>query len=243
MNIVISGYGRMGHEVEKIAHQRMHEVIAITDNMTDWMEKEDIIKTADVVIDFSLPESALDVFRTCFEWGIPIATGTTGWYKNINMVREKCEDKDACFFYSHNFSMGVNIFFKANRLIAKLTAAMGNYKPSIGETHHIHKLDAPSGTAIKAAEGIIDEYDNITKWKNSGDINAGQLAIISKREGEVIGEHIVNYSSEVDEINISHRAKNRSGFALAVIAAEFIKGKTGFFTMDSLFEELMRPVR
>ncbi len=241
MKIVISGYGRMGHEVEKIAHKRMHEVIAIADNATDWAEKENIIKPADVVIDFSLPESALDVFGKCFKWGIPIATGTTGWYKDIDIVKEKCGDKDACFFYSHNFSMGVNIFFKANMLIAKLTAAMGNYKPSIAETHHIHKLDAPSGTAIKAAEGIIREYDSITDWKNNGDIDAGLLAITSKREGEVIGEHIVNYSSETDEINISHRAKNRSGFALgAVMAAEFIKGKTGFFTMDSLFEELMK---
>jgi 4-hydroxy-tetrahydrodipicolinate reductase len=241
MKIVISGYGRMGHEVEKIVHKRMHDVVAIVDNEKDWSEKEEIIRIADAVIDFSLPETAINVFETCFNWGIPIASGTTGWYKNIEFVKKKCAEKNACFFYSHNFSIGVNIFFRANSLIAKLTASVGGYKPSITETHHIHKLDAPSGTAIKAAENIIDKYKNITNWKNHDNVDPAHLAIISKREGEVIGEHIVNYSSELDEIKISHQAKSRSGFAMgAVVAAEFIKGKSGFFTMDSLFDELIK---
>lgn len=235
MKIVISGYGRMGHQVEKVCVEHKHNIITTIDNADDWKNKTAIIKTADVIIDFSLPETAINVFERCFDLNIPIVTGTTGWYSKMEEIKTLCKSKNASFFYSANFSIGVNIFFEANKKLAKMLSAVGNYSPSMEETHHIHKLDAPSGTAIKAADGIIEVFDGIDKWKNENPTLANELLIISKREGEVIGNHSVIYDSEVDEIKISHKAKNRKGFALgAVVAAEFLKGKKGFFTMKDL---------
>jgi len=235
MDLVISGYGRMGHEVEKIAIDRNHKIIAVIDNKEDWNEKSEIIKSADAVIDFSFPETALDVFKKCFELGIPIITGTTGWYDKIDEVKLLCSKNNASFFYAPNFSIGVNIFFEANKKLAKMLTSVGGYSPEIEEIHHIHKIDSPSGTAIKAADDIISEFNSINEWKNESTDDESQLQIISKREGEITGTHIIGYNSEVDEIKISHSAKNRKGFALgAVIAAEFLVGKTGFFNMNDL---------
>jgi len=237
MNIVISGYGRMGHEVEKVALERKHKIVAIIDNKNDWQDKIDTIKNADVIIDFSFPETAVDNFRRCFEIGIPLVSGTTGWYDKMHEVKDFCTKNNASFFYAHNFSIGVNIFFEANKKLAKMIASVGGYSPSMEETHHIHKLDSPSGTAIRLAEDIIKEFEGIEKWKNDLNINKNELSIISKREGEITGEHMITYQSDVDEITISHSAKNRKGFALgAVVAAEFLLGKKGIFTMSDLLK-------
>lgn len=235
MNIVISGYGRMGHEVEKTAIDRNHKIIAFIDNKHDWENKIETIKNADVIIDFSFPETALEVFKRCFEVGVPLVTGTTGWYDKMDEVKDLCRKANAAFFYAHNFSIGVNIFFEANKKLAKMIATLNSYIPSIEETHHIHKLDSPSGTAINLANDIINKFEEINYWKNDLSTSKGELSIISKREGEITGEHTVTYQSEVDEITISHSAKNRKGFALgAIIAAEFLLGKKGVFTMSEL---------
>jgi len=237
MNIIISGYGRMGHEVENVAIERNHKIKAIVDNDKDWLDNSEIIKKADVVIDFSLPESALDIFSKCFSLGVPIVTGTTGWYENIEKVRNYCLSSNSGFFYSHNFSIGVNIFFEANRKLSKMLNSVGGYGVSMEEVHHIHKLDSPSGTAIKAAEDIIEAFDNIDKWKNQQDVDKGELPIISKRENEVNGDHSVFFESDIDSISLSHSAKSRKGFAQgSVIAAEFMVNKKGFFTMKDLLD-------
>lgn len=244
MNIVISGYGRMGHEVEKIAIARNHKIIATLDKETDWLQQEDIIKTADAIVDFSLPATALDIFSKSFKLGVPIITGTTGWYYEMEKVKSNCKEENASFFFSPNFSIGVNIIFQANKLIAKLTAAANVYKVSMEETHHIHKLDAPSGTAIKIANDIIEEYPELNEWKNDAEVAENQLSIISYRKGEVIGDHSVKYESEVDILEISHHAKSRTGFALgAVMAAEFMIGKKGFYSMNNLMDELQNKAK
>jgi len=237
MDLVISGYGRMGHEVEKIAIDRNHNIIAVIDNKEDWNNKLKIIKSADAVVDFSFPETALDVFKKCFDIGVPLVTGTTGWYDKIEEVKKLCTRSNASFFYAPNFSIGVNIFFETNRKLAKMISAVGGYQPSMEEIHHIHKLDSPSGTAIKLAEDTIKEFEEIDSWKNDPTNNKNELSILSKREGEITGTHILKYDSEVDEIKISHTAKNRRGFALgAVVATEFLSGKKGFFTMSDLLK-------
>lgn len=240
MKIVISGYGRMGHEVENIVLKRDHEITAVIDSISDWNDKINIISRADAIIDFSYPETAIEVFTKAFELEVPIITGTTGWYDEMEDVKKMVAKYDASFFYAPNFSIGVNIFFQTNRLLAKLSAAAKNYRPSMVEVHHIHKLDAPSGTAIKAANDTIAEYTNIESWVNHNSAKADEMEIISEREGEIIGEHYLTYESDVDEIKISHKAKNRSGFALgAVMAAEFMNARKGFYTMQDLMQDMM----
>jgi len=237
MKLVISGYGRMGHEVEDIALDRNHEIVGIIDNENDWQNKIDDIKKADVIIDFSLPETALEVFKRCYNLSIPIVTGTTGWYDKMDFVKELFTNSETAFFYAPNFSIGVNVFFHANKKLANILNKIGGYKPSMTETHHIHKLDAPSGTAIKAAVDIIEEFNDIDTWTNDKSDSNNAMEVISFREGEVNGDHTVKYKSDVDEIEISHSAKSRKGFALgAVMAAEFVKDRKGFFTMSDLLE-------
>ncbi len=237
MKIVISGYGKMGKEVEAIAQKRGHQVIAKIDRPNEWDKFDAIQSQADVVIDFSQPEVVVDNLKRCFQAGVPIVTGTTGWYGQMEEVVHNCKAQKATLFYAPNFSIGVNIFFRANRQLAKLMAGTEGYSVQIDETHHIHKLDAPSGTAIQIAEGIISQNPNINKWVNKVSGLPSALSILSKREGEVTGTHEVTYDSEVDVITLKHEAKNRSGFALgAVLAAEFVQGKQGVFTMDDLLE-------
>ncbi len=237
MKIVISGYGKMGKEVEAIAQKRGHQVIAKIDRPNEWDKFDAIQSQADVVIDFSQPEVVVDNLKRCFRAGIPIVTGTTGWDKQLEDVTNTCSAQKGTLFFAPNFSIGVNLFFRANRLLAKLMAGVDGYSVQIEETHHIHKLDAPSGTAIKTADGIIGQNPHIEKWVNEATGSATELPIVSRREGEVTGTHEVIYDSEVDTLTLKHEAKNRSGFALgAVLAAEFVQGKQGVFTMDDLLE-------
>ena len=239
MDIIISGYGRMGKEVEKICLHRNHKIIAKIDNEKDWHALSNSELKNTVVIDFSTPEVALANFTNCFKLGIPVVTGTTGWYNNFEKVVNECNTLSGSFFYATNFSIGVNFFFIVNTYLAELMSKFTNYNVSINETHHIHKLDAPSGTAITIAEGITNEYNNLNSWTLDKNYSANQLPITSIRKGEITGIHVVNYESNEDIISISHEAKNRSGFALgAVLAAEFMVGKIGVYNMDELLKNI-----
>ena len=239
MNIVISGYGRMGKEVEAIALKRGHQIICKIDQLGDWAEFDPLFSQADVVIDFSQPEVVVDNLKRCFKAGIPIVTGTTGWDKQLEEVVQECNSQKGTLFFAPNFSIGVNIFFRANQQLAKLMAGVEGYSVQIEETHHIHKLDAPSGTAIKIADGIIEKNSHYQKWVKEVANSFLELPILSKREGEVTGMHEVIYDSKVDTLTLKHEAKNRGGFALgAVLAAEFVQGKVGVFTMDDLLENI-----
>lgn len=239
MNIVISGYGRMGKEVEAIALKRGHQLVARIDRTEEWELFEPAWSRADVVIDFSQPEVVVENMKRCFQAGIPIVTGTTGWDTALAEVKQACAEQSGTLFYAPNFSIGVNIFFRANQQLAKLMAGIEGYSTKIEETHHIHKLDAPSGTAIQIAEGILAQNPQFKKWVNADSDVASELSILSEREGEVTGTHEVVYDSEVDAITLKHQAKNRSGFAFgAVLAAEFVQGKQGVFTMDDLLKKI-----
>jgi 4-hydroxy-tetrahydrodipicolinate reductase len=237
MKIIISGYGRMGREVEKIALRRGHQIIAKIDKKSDWKNLDPRRVNDAVVIDFSFPDVVVENITSCFKLGIPVVTGTTGWYDQLREVKNKCNHYDATLFYAPNFSIGVNLFFKANKQLAKLMTGREAYKVSMKETHHIHKLDAPSGTALKAANDIIETIDNLSGWVSQQEDNINKLPIISVREGEVPGTHEVIYESEADKLTLIHEAKNRSGFALgAILAAEFVANKKGIFTMDDLLK-------
>ncbi|MGB5228912.1 MAG: 4-hydroxy-tetrahydrodipicolinate reductase [Eudoraea sp.] len=229
MNIGLFGYGKMGKMIEKIAIQRNHSIVAKIDVDT----KEVDYSTLDMAIDFSSPEAAFNNIKSCLEHNVPVISGTTGWLKDYDKVISFCKEKNGAFIYASNFSLGVNLFFELNSYLAKLMSKLPLYKVSIEETHHLQKLDAPSGTAISLAEGIIQNSDykgwEMTKSRDQ------HLPIISKRIADEYGIHIVTYENLEDEIAIKHKANNREGFALgAVIAAEWLNGKKGVFTMKDV---------
>jgi 4-hydroxy-tetrahydrodipicolinate reductase len=237
MKTALIGYGKMGREIEKIALERGHKIVAIIDinNPEDFDSQEFL--SADAAIEFSRPASAIDNFKKCFARNIPVVTGTTGWYDRLDEIRTIVSEGDKSFFYASNFSVGVNVFFAVNRYLAKIMNGFPTYDVSMEEVHHIHKLDSPSGTGITLAEGILANIDRKTRWKEGETGAADELLIHSIREGEVPGIHEITYESPADFISIRHEAKNRSGFALgAVLAAEFIKGKKGFFEMTDLLK-------
>ncbi|MDR2954986.1 MAG: 4-hydroxy-tetrahydrodipicolinate reductase [Prevotella sp.] len=237
MNIALIGYGRMGHEIEKIALDRGHKIVSIIDINNPEDFASDAFKSADVAIEFSMPESAIDNYRKCFAANVPVVAGTTGWLEHMDEVKKACEKDGKTFFYASNYSLGVNIFFVLNKYLAKIMNNYPAYDVRMEETHHIHKLDAPSGTAITLAEGIIDNVNSKDRWILEKEEKPSDLAIHCIREGEVPGIHEVIYESEADTISIKHDAKNRKGFALgAVLAAEFTKGKKGFLGMNDMLK-------
>lgn len=238
MKIAILGYGKMGKEIEKIALHRKHEIILKIDiNNKEEFTTENLRK-ADVAIDFSIPESAYQNIMMCFNSGIPVVSGTTGWMDKFEEVTRYCKDNQKTFFYASNYSIGVNIFFSINKTLAKIMDRYTDYDVSLEEIHHIHKLDAPSGTALTIAEDILENIDRKKQWKLDSVDSVDSLKITAIREGEVPGIHAVDYNSEVDRIEIRHMAKNRKGLALgAVMASEYIFGKQGVFTM----KDLMNP--
>lgn len=227
----------MGHEVEKIALQRGHEIIAIIDNEEEFRNSgiQEIKNQGDVVaIEFSTPATAFENIKRCFDLNIPVVCGTTAWYEHFDEVKERCEKKGQTLFYAPNFSIGMNIMFMLNSQLAKITEKY-DYKLSLTETHHIHKLDKPSGTAVKLANDIIENNKNYNSWGLDDYTNNGVLPIESIREGEYFGIHEVKAESSCDIISLRHEAFSREGFATgAVIAAEFIQGKKGIFTMNDL---------
>ncbi len=236
MKIALIGYGRMGKEIEKIALGRGHSIVSIIDmnNIQDFDSEE--FKSADVAIEFTTPESALNNYRRAFAANVPVVAGTTGWLEHIDEVKEACRNGQT-FFYASNYSLGVNIFFALNKYLAKIMNAYPDYDVEMEETHHIHKLDAPSGTAITLAEGVIENVERKKEWILDKAGNADEITIHSIREGEVPGNHKVSYKSDFDSITIEHDAKNRQGFALgAVLAAEFTKDNKGFIGMNDLLK-------
>lgn len=235
MNIALIGYGKMGHEIEKIALNRGHKIVAIIDvnNIADF--DSPAFKSADVAIEFSTPDSAINNYRKCFEADVPVVAGTTGWLEHMDEVKKACAEQGKTFFYASNYSLGVNIFFAMNKYLAKIMNNYPDYDIKMEEIHHIHKLDAPSGTAITLAEDLIKEIDRKDRWNPEAEEKKTDIAIHCIREGEVPGIHEVIYESEVDAISIKHESKNRKGLALgAVIAAEFTNGKKGFLGMNDM---------
>ncbi len=241
MKIAIIGYGKMGHEIESIAISRGHEIVARIDvGNTQDFESPDFA-SADVAIEFSTPATAVGNYLKAFAAGVPVVSGTTGWTARMPEVKNACHDCNATFLWSSNFSIGVNIFFAVNRYLAAIMDHEAQYTPSITEIHHIHKLDHPSGTAITLADGIIDLHHAITGWSEESS-DSGTLRINHKREGEVPGTHIITWDSEADAITLEHRAKSRRGFALgAVMAAEWIKDRKGWLTMDMMMNDILSP--
>ena len=227
----------MGREVETLAQSRGHKVVLrIDENNIDSIDSNDF-KNVDVAIEFSRPESAYSNIILCFENNIPVVSGTTGWLDKSDDVIEKCERENKTFFYASNFSLGVNLFFRLNKYLAQIMNKFPDYDIKIEETHHTQKLDAPSGTAITLAKGLIENIERKKKWEKENALSNESIAIQSFREGNVTGNHKIIYDSSFDKIMIEHDAKSRKGFALgAVLAAEFIVNKKGYFTMDSLLE-------
>jgi len=235
MKIALLGYGKMGHAIEEIAVKRGHEIVLkINDQNLEDLTKENIRK-ANVAIEFTNPDSALDNILFCLNENVPVVCGTTGWLKNLKTIEDKCRELNGSFLYASNFSVGVNIFFELNKKLATLLKPHPAYDVALEEIHHTQKKDAPSGTAITLAEQIIAISDKKDKWINSESENENELSIISKRIDEVAGTHSVKYSSPVDDIEIIHTAHNRQGFAEgAVLAAEFIVDKKGIFSMKDV---------
>lgn len=232
MKIALLGYGKMGKAIEQIAISRGHEVtLKINKSSKDYN-----IREADVAIDFSIPDAAVSNISHCLNNGVPVISGTTGWLNDYNDIAQLCKERDGAFIYASNFSLGVNLFFEINNYLAKMMQSQTQYNTSIEEIHHTQKLDAPSGTAITLAEGII-ENAIASDWhlENDNIKNPDSISIEAKRIEDVPGTHIIKYDSDIDSIHISHTAHNRQGFALgAVVAAEWIIGKTGIFTMKDV---------
>ena len=237
MKIALIGYGKMGKTIEQIALNRGHQIVSIVDINNPEEFQSANFKSADVAIEFTTPATAFDNYMKSFAAGVPVVSGTTGWLDRIGEIKEKFEKEGKTFFYASNFSIGVNIFFALNKYLAKIMNNFPSYNISMTETHHIHKLDAPSGTAITLAEGIIENVDRKDRWTLETAEQPTDLPIHAIREGEVPGIHEVTYESDVDYISIKHDAKSRAGFALgAVVAAEFTAGKKGFLGMDDMLK-------
>ena len=227
----------MGQEIERIATKRDHEIVVIIDNLDDWEELGEKLGEADVAIDFSTPSSAVENIYHCFDAGVPIVIGTTGWLDDFDQVKKDCLERNQCMFYAPNFSIGVNLFFRLNRDLAGIMAEWPDYEISIEETHHIHKQDAPSGTAIALANDIITSSERKDRWVRDQVEAPQELGIKSYRTENVPGTHVVKYESDEDIIEIRHTAKSRKGFAMgAMLAAEWVAGKKGFFDIRNILE-------
>ena len=236
IKIAIIGYGKMGREIENLAHQSGHEVLLTIDNEQDWQEKRQKLKDVDVAIEFTAPHLAPTHLDRCFKAGVPVVCGTTGWYEQLPDITKKCNQEGSALFYAPNFSIGVNLFFELNAHLAKMMTSFPSYTINMSETHHTQKLDAPSGTAIKLADDILQCRKDLHRWVLSPqEAKKDEFTIQAKRIEGVTGTHEVTYSSETDEIEIKHTAHNRQGFTKgALLAATWIPGKKGVFTMKDL---------
>jgi 4-hydroxy-tetrahydrodipicolinate reductase len=244
MNIALLGYGKMGRIIEQFAIDRGHEIVLkIDENNLDEVTDENL-KKADVAIAFSTPASALDNIQSCFNADLPLVMGTTGWYEHLPEIENKCREGNKSLLYASNFSIGVNVFFFVNKILAKLMNNYPQYDVLVEEIHHTQKLDSPSGTAITIAEGILEKLERKKNYVNDlvgegEDVitKPDQLLIESHRIEDVPGTHTVIYSSEVDDIEFKHKAHSRAGFALgAVVAAEWLQGKKGFYSVHDMFD-------
>ena len=235
MNIALIGYGKMGKAIEEIALQRNHTIVLKIDefNVADYT-KENLSK-ADVAIEFTGPHSAFANIKKAIDWQTPVVCGSTGWTERLDEMKKYCRQKNGSFIYASNYSIGVNIFFELNKKLAALMSPHTDYKVRIEETHHTQKKDAPSGTAITMAEQVMKELSYKKKWVNNESNDAADLSVVSKRIDPAAGTHSIKYYSPIDDIEIIHTAHNRTGFAAgAVLAAEFIKDKKGYFSMKDV---------
>jgi 4-hydroxy-tetrahydrodipicolinate reductase len=231
MKIALLGYGKMGQTIERIAIERGHEIVLKKDEFNTY----EGLSNADVAIDFSIPAAAVDNISNCFQANVPVVSGTTGWLDRYDEMVTLCAEKKGAFLSSSNFSLGVNIFFELNEYLAKMMSKFDSYRVDMEEIHHTQKLDAPSGTAISLAKGVIENSD-YTNWTLDKP-KENEIHIEALRIADVPGTHTVTYHSNIDEIEIKHTAHNRDGFALgAVIAAEWIVGKQGVFTMKDVLD-------
>ena len=235
MKIAIIGYGKMGHEVEKAARARKHDIIVTIDNAQEWEDRLGQLKQADVAIDFSQPDQVVGNIHRCFDLHLPVVVGTTAWQDHFEAIKTQCLKEKQSLFHAPNFSIGMNIMFLLNKQLAKF-AERYDYQLSLAETHHIHKLDKPSGTAVKLANDILSVNHDYNRWSIDTPTDH-TLYINVTREGEVNGKHSVTATSPADRITVTHEAFNRQGFAMgAIAAAEFLIGKTGVFGMEDLME-------
>ena len=240
MKIAIIGYGKMGKTIEGLIGDKHDIVLRISSQNTSEMTIENLQK-ADVAIEFSTPDAAYSNILKCFEANLPIVVGTTAWLDKLKEISQLCKEQNQALFYASNFSIGVNLFFELNRKLAKMMSDYPNYRLQIDEIHHTQKLDAPSGTAITLAEGILDVNESKLDWTNEVSPYEDVIGIVSHRKEDVKGTHIISYSSDIDTIEIKHTAHTRAGFALGAIqAAEWmIEGnKRGVFTMKDMLENL-----
>lgn len=237
MNIALIGYGKMGKEIEKIAVSRGHKIgLKIDITNQDDLTVENLQK-CDVAIEFTIPNSAINNYKLCFEAGVPVVSGTTGWLARQDEVYQNCAENNGTFFYGSNFSVGVNLFFELNKKLANLMAPRSEYNVEMTEVHHTQKLDAPSGTAISLADDILETLPTKNTWVNDKTPTETEMNIKSERVGQVPGIHTVKYESEVDFIEITHSAKSRKGFAFgAVLAAEYCLNNKGILTMKDLLK-------
>ncbi len=234
MKILLIGYGKMGKTIEGLALQRGHTIVGKIDNH-EQLQKFNLY--ADAAIEFSQPDAVAENLKFCFDKKIPVACGTTGWLEKRKEMESLCLQKGGAFFYASNYSLGVNIFFKLNEFLARLMNSQQGYQVSIDETHHTQKKDAPSGTAITLAEGIIKNYRSKKEWALNETSNPEALAIKAFRIDPTPGTHVVKYQSIVDDIEIKHTAHSREGFALgAILVAEWLAGKTGVYSMDDFLK-------
>jgi 4-hydroxy-tetrahydrodipicolinate reductase len=237
MIISLFGYGKMGKEIEQIAVQRGHQIgLKINSSNSSDITKENV-KNTDVIIEFSRPEFAKDNILFAIENNVPIVVGTTGWYEDYDFLKSQVLEKSGTLLTATNFSVGVNIFFKINEYLAKIMNTQDAYDVHMKEIHHTQKLDAPSGTALTLAQQIIHNIDRKTKWTDKKTLDKSELTITSERVDPAPGTHSITYTSEIDDIEITHTAHNRKGFAFgSVLAAEFVKDKKGIFTMNDVLQ-------
>lgn len=234
LRIVLIGYGRMGKMIENIAIERGHRIVEIIDNPKELSLLTKKQHEGNVAIDFSQPDAVESNLTSCFSMGLPVVEGTTGWHDRLDKIQQKVLQGGHCMFYAPNFSIGMNIAFALNQQLARLTRGTG-FNIQLSETHHIHKIDAPSGTAIRLANDILEQHKELTGWTMEKDGSTDRLHIEVERIGEVNGIHQVTASSSDEKISLRHEAFSRRGFALgAVMAAEFIKERKGIFTMTDL---------
>jgi len=235
MKIALIGYGKMGKAIEEIAVQKGHEVVLKIDADNQHEFNAANLQQADVAIEFTGPHSAVANLKKCFDFGVPVVSGSTGWLEKWNEVKDYCEQANGSLIYASNFSIGVNLFFELNNYLAKLMSHHPGYNVMLEEIHHTQKKDAPSGTAITLAEQVMQHISSKKNWVNEVSSNPEELSIISKRIDPAPGTHTIKYQSPVDDIEITHTAHNRVGFASgAIAAAAFLKGKTGIYTMKDV---------
>jgi 4-hydroxy-tetrahydrodipicolinate reductase len=239
MKLAIIGYGKMGKAIETLALQQGDEIVSRIDSSADWDTQNDILENAETAIEFSVPDAAPENIRRCFDRKLPVVCGTTGWDAQLPAIEQECARTGNTLFAAPNFSLGVNIFFRLNRQLAAMMNQFEDYDLNVEEIHHIHKLDAPSGTAKVLVNDLLTIVERKNNWALNRKTNPASLKVTARRIKEVAGTHIVRYFSDIDEIEIKHTAKSRTGFANGALhAARWIKGKTGFFTMEDMMQQI-----